>query len=514
MRSKKAFLSAISGIMNQATKSVLSLVVRRVFLVYISAEYLGLNTLFGSIVSFLSLSELGVGSAVTMCLYKPLAEKNIEKVKAYVKLLRLFNYIMMAIVLIGGICLIPVVFSTINGDYIQAVVLKSYFFYLFGTSTSYLWTYCEILLTADQKAYKVTNTYWICTVVINCIQLVTIIYWKNYYVYLWTLVLFNLVSHYIIRKIALNEYSWLNDRAKSLDIAEKNIFVQKIKDIFLYRVATYLIQSLDNIIVSVILGTIVVAYYGNYYLIVNMLIAIVGNVGSATIAGMGNVYYVDGGNKFFNSTKNLLFIQHLIFSATAVALLILADDFVRICFGDESVCSTSVIVALTILYYIQGITSPLESVRTAVGCYGDKYWQLVVSGFNVAISVVLTLKFGLCGVVVGSIVCYFVKGFILTPKVIFGEVIPKGFHLEYMKDVCYSCASFCLAIAVALCIPDMNRLPFIIEFIFKGTLVIILATIVNIIVLHRTKFYRENKEYFMNLVRIWMKNYRLHKKDL
>lgn len=504
MRSVKAFLTASAGIVNQITRAVLSLVVRRVFLIYISAEFLGLNTLFGSVIAFLSLSELGVGSAIMMCLYQPLAENNIQKVKAYVNLLRVFNYIMMAVVLVGGIFLIPVVFSTVNGDYSQAVVLKSYILYLVGTALSYLWSYCGTLLSSDQRGYKVVTVYWVCTVIVNVFQIVIIVCWKNYYVYLWTVILYNLISNYIIRTIARKDYPWLSGRADALTINEKKDFIYKLKDIFIYRIATYLIQSLDNIIISVILGTVVVAYYGNYYLIVSMLIAIVGNIGSATIAGLGNVYYSDDKNKLFATTKNLLFIQHMIFSATAIAMLVLSNDFVRVCFGEDSVCSMGVAASLTILYYIQGVTSPLENVRTAVGCYDDKYWQLAVSALNVAISVALTYKIGLSGVVIGTIVCYLVKGFVLTPKVVFGHALPKDYCVGYMKNVCYACISFFLSIAVGILMPAMNGLPFVAVFILKGMLAVGGGTIVNVLVLHRTRLYKENKEYFSDLIKIWL----------
>lgn len=504
MRSVKAFLSASAGIVNQLTRSVLSLVVRRVFLVYISAEFLGLNTLFGSVIAFLSLSELGVGSAVMMCLYRPLAEKNFQKAKAYINLLRIFNYIMIAVVLVGGICLIPVVFSTVNGNYSQAVVLKSYILYLLGTASSYLWSYCGTLLAADQKGYKVTAVYWIGTVIVNLIQIAIIIFYHNYYVYLWIVILYNLISNYIIRIIVRKDYPWLGNMSGVLTKKEKSDFVYKIKDLFIYRIASYLIQSLDNIIVSVILGTVVVAYYGNYYLIVNMLYAIVSNIGSATIAGLGNVFYADDRKKMFAITKNLLFIQHMIFSATAIAMLVLSNDFVRVCFGDVSVCSIDLVVSLTIFYYIQGVISPLENIRTAVGCYDDKYWQFAVSALNVLISVALTYKIGLSGVVIGTIVCYLVKGFILAPKVVFGHVLPKDYCVEYMKNVCYACISFFFSIAVGILIPAMDGLPFAVAFILKGVLAVSCVTIVNVLVLHRTRLYKENKEYFSNLIGIWV----------
>ena len=185
-------------------------------------------------------------------------------------------------------------------------------------------------------------------------------------------------------------------------------------------------------------------------------------------------------------------------------MLVLSNDFVKVCFGVESVCSADLVVSLTILYYVQGVISPLENIRTAVGCYDDKYCQLAVSALNVVLSVVLTYKIGLSGVVVGTIVCYLVKGFVLTPKVIFGHVISKEYCAEYMKNVCYACASFPFAIMIGVLVPNMAGLPFVVVFILKGVLAVSCVTFINVLVLHRTQLYKENKEYFLNLIGIWI----------
>lgn len=514
MRSVKVFWSAAVAVLNQATRAILSLVVRRVFLIYISAEFLGLNTLFGSVISFLSLSELGVGTAIMICLYKPLTEHDYKKANAYIRLLRYFNYIMMTIVLVGGVCLIPVVFSIVNGSYDAGTVLKTYLLYLLGTALSYLWSCYSTLLTADQKAYKVTIICWICTTVVNIIQIITIVLYRNYYIYLWTQLIYSLVSNFLIRRIAKNEYVWLEEKTGFLTKEEKKDFAYRIKDLFIYRIASYLIQSLDNIIVSVMLGTVVVAYYGNYYLIVNMLYAIIGNIGSAAIAGMGNVYYAEDEEKTFSVMKNILFVQHILFSATAIATVILANDFVRACFGNESVCSSDLVIALAILYYLQGIISALENVRTVVGCYDDKYWQLAVSMLNVIISIVLTYKFGLSGVVIGTIICYLIKAFVLTPKIVFGNAISNVYRKEYMRDVCCVSGSFIIAIVFSVFIPNMDMLSFPVRFVFKGFLAVCGVTVLNWILLRHTGFYKENREYFMGLFGLWIDKFNKRKKTM
>lgn len=49
-------------------------------------EYLGLNSLFTSILQVLNLAELGVGSAMVYSMYKPIAENDKSTICALLKL--------------------------------------------------------------------------------------------------------------------------------------------------------------------------------------------------------------------------------------------------------------------------------------------------------------------------------------------------------------------------------------------------------------------------------------------
>jgi O-antigen/teichoic acid export membrane protein len=510
MRSLRALWGASAGILNQMTRSVLALIVRRMFLFYISAEYLGLNTLFGSIILFLSLSELGVGTAISLYLYKPLAQHDYIKANSYISALKTFNYIMMVIILVGGTCLIPVVFSTVNGDYSDIVVLKAYILYLVGTASSYFWSCYNTLLSADQKSYKVDLVSCMYTVIINLIQILIIGVFRNYYAYLWTQIIYNLMTNYTLRMIAKREYPWLGEKAVVLTKREKLDIISKIKDMFVYRIAGYLIQSFDNIIVSVLLGTVMVAYYGNYCLIVNMLVAIVGNIGGATLAGLGNAYYIDDECKIFGVLKKILFLQYMIFSSAAVAMLVLANDFVQFFFGNESLCSRDVVISITLFCFLRGIIIPLENIRIVAGCYDDKYWQLLVSAMNVIISIVLTYLIGLSGVIIGTVICYLVKGFILMPEIVFKKVISRKFKREYMKDLIMLCILFCFMCLISMFIPSMDNIPFIFRFLIKGILTVVGVSLLNIILLSRTSLYKENKSYFIYTIKLWLNNAWVH----
>ena len=87
-RTKNAANNIVFGTMIKIVNMVIPFVFRTVMLHYLGVEYLGLNGLFKSILSFLNLAELGVGSAMVFSMYRPIAEDDTEKICALLRLYR------------------------------------------------------------------------------------------------------------------------------------------------------------------------------------------------------------------------------------------------------------------------------------------------------------------------------------------------------------------------------------------------------------------------------------------
>ena len=102
-RTKNTTRNMMAGVFLRLYQMIGPFVLRTVMIYMLGMEYVGLNSLFTSILHMLNLAELGVGSALVYSMYKPLADKNYSKLTQLMKLYRDVYRIIGAVVLLGAI---------------------------------------------------------------------------------------------------------------------------------------------------------------------------------------------------------------------------------------------------------------------------------------------------------------------------------------------------------------------------------------------------------------------------
>ena len=101
-RTINASKNALSSFCNKMIMLCLTFISRKLFIKYIGIEYLGINGLFANVLTLLSLADLGVGTAMNVSLYKPIAEHDTRKLSALLNYFRqLYHLIAIAVFLIG-----------------------------------------------------------------------------------------------------------------------------------------------------------------------------------------------------------------------------------------------------------------------------------------------------------------------------------------------------------------------------------------------------------------------------
>lgn len=111
-RTAKSIKNAKVALIFYFINLVLQFFSRKVFLDYLGAEVLGLNTTAQNLIGFLNLAELGIGSAIAFTLYKPLHEKNTQVINEIVSV-QGWLYRRVAYIVIAGACILMFFFPLI-----------------------------------------------------------------------------------------------------------------------------------------------------------------------------------------------------------------------------------------------------------------------------------------------------------------------------------------------------------------------------------------------------------------
>ena len=169
----------------QALLAVSQFVVRAVFVACLAQEYVGLETLFASVLTVLTLADLGVGSAIVFALYEPLARDDREAIKS---LMRLFKraYIAIGCVIIAiGLAVSPFIRFLLGDDAPSIPYLELYFFcFVLNTGISYFFSYKGSLIMADQKSYVVYLIQYSFSCVMAAFQVAVLLLTHNYLLFL------------------------------------------------------------------------------------------------------------------------------------------------------------------------------------------------------------------------------------------------------------------------------------------------------------------------------------------
>lgn len=501
MKSKRALLNVIINTVAQILNIVLAFVVRRTFSRMLGDEVLGLNSLFSSILAFLTLSELGIGTSISMCLFKPLAESDEEKIAAYMQLLKKIYIVIGFVIMVAGAICSPFLKYLVNGNFEIRFLITSFGLYVFSTAITYFYSYKKILLGADQKNYIVSAANLVYKIVINVAQYLVLVLTRNYQVFLVVAIICNFTENCVTSYICDQHYPYIGKYHVKLTQEEKRDIMSKIKGMLSYKISNYMIEGTDNIILSAVLGTVFVAYYNNYYLIINMLYAVFACVATSSVAGLGNILYTDKKTLKFAFSK-LLLVQHFVYSFSTTAFAILATDFVKEFFGEKSILPQTVVLLMVAVYYIKGYSQAIESVRNCAGEYQkDKYLNLFIALLNVIISILGAIYCGIAGILIGTLVCYIIKEIIVVPNIVFSNII-VGQKRWYFKTGVQHFVITCIIIMICEYIHTHLFIGNVwITWIANGLMCVVVSVGINIAVYHKTEEFLQLKGTLLKIIK-------------
>lgn len=417
---------------------------RDIFLQYLGDEFIGSEGTLKSMLMFLNLSELGIGTAIGFSLYKPIFEDNKERINEIIGYLGYLYKKIGLFVLIGGIILslfFPLFFK--STDIGIGIILFLFFTLLLGNLLNYFFTYHMFLLEADQKGYintTICTSVFILKLILQCLVL---IYFKSVIIWIATELVMSFIQVILLRQKIKKVYPWLIINYKVDNaIKERNTYIlKKIKQISFHKLGSFVSTGTDNILIFALVNPAMVAFVGNYQMIMGNVNVLVSKLFHGTNASVGNLVAEDDLNSMQKVFWEMMALRFFFAGTAAFVLYVGFDDLIVLWLGDKYILSNDILFALTLIFFILQVRQPVDSFKQAYGLYDDIWSPVVQSIINLVLSIVFVLEYGIIGVFYGTIISQIVIVMIWRPYYLFKEgfklstlVYWKGFslHLIYL----------------------------------------------------------------------------------
>lgn len=410
-RTKNATRNIIFALLNKFVSLALPFVTRTIITYILGAKVLGLSSLFTSVLSFLSLAELGLGTAIVHSMYKPIAEDDKTTICAllgyYKKMYRTIGMIILG----TGTLVLPVLPYLIKGSTPEGINIYIVFYiYLLNTVLSYfLAGYKQCLLTAHQRSDITSKISIVANFVMQVAQIIILCITKNYYVYAFLPIFSTLTINILNAKITSKmfpDYKCGTGLSKEVQFEIR----KKINGLIGTKINAVVVHSSDALVVSAFLGLIDNAKYANYFYVVNTVSGLMIILYSSMTAGVGNSIVTENLEKNYTLFKKLSFINSWIVNWCCVCLICLYHPFMQLWMGESMVYPVNVEACFVLYFFIYNIQRVILMFKDAAGLwYEDRMRPYVSMSVNVILNIILVQKIGVYGIILSSILAFLVS---------------------------------------------------------------------------------------------------------
>lgn len=500
-RTKNAARNIFFGTILKIYQILLPFVFRTLIIHTIGIQYLGLNSLFTSILQVLNLAELGVGGAMVFSMYKPIAEDDEITICALMKLYKIYYRVIGSVILVVGIIITPGLPYLVNSQLPEGVNLYVlYYLNLAATVLTYwLFAYKNSILSAHQRTDIGSKIGIIMDTGKYSLQFIGLAVFKNYYYYLIAGLFIQVISN-ITTAIVANQMYPQYKPFGNLPKEEVKKINQRVKDLFTSKLGGTIVNSADTIVISAFLGLEVLAIYQNYYYIMSSVMAFLTIIYSSLTAGLGNGLITKSNDENYKDFKTLTFIIFWIFGFCTSAFLCLYQPFMSLWMGDNYLLSIKIVVLLCIYFLGYEVVMFLSLYKDAGGIWHNDRFRPLISGLvNLGLNLCLVQFIGLYGIVLSTIISVY---FVSAPWII-QNVMSLIFHRK-QKDYYRQILQYLVVIVVATVIcggvcSQFNFRPFV-TCVVRTVICCLIPNVIFFVAYRRTEEFKRSCQIVYRIV--------------
>lgn len=444
MDKRKGLINVIVSIVFRVFLLVGSLLVRRYLIKYIGNEANGLDSLYTSIIGFLAVADLGIGSAITFCMYKPIVEGDENKVAALYGLFRKLYLIIGAIIAVAGCAIMPAL-PYLAKDYssVDINVYLTFGLMLVSVVMSYIFSAKQSLLNAHKNNY-IATALSSGGLVLQCIlQIVVLVVTQSFVWYIVCKIVATVVQWGATEIVTYKKYKSILSNKQRVNNDTKTEVTKNVKAMFMHKIGGVLVNTADSMIISAFIGVVILGKYTNYTVIMVAMTGTLSLVFTPLTSVIGHMCAQEDRlaiKKYFNFFYSLNYILALIFFLGYYSVI---DNLVTLFFGANLEMAKSISLVVTINYFIQFMRQSSMLFRDATGTFYYDRWKPIIEGcVNIGLSIGFVFLFGylwgsefaVVGVIVATIVTNLTICHIVEPHVLYKYVFKMPAKSYYLQN--------------------------------------------------------------------------------
>ncbi len=396
----------IWGFADWIIQTIIPFITRTIMIYTIGIQYVGLGSLFTSLLQVLSFAELGIGSALVYGMYRPIAENDDEKVCALLNFYKKCYRVIGSVILFLGLCMVPFLDHLVAGEVPNGISLKLLFaVYLFNTVIGYfLFAYRSSLFIACQRVDVTKRISMLTGLLKGLLQILFLLCFRNYYWYVYAIPIATILNNILVALLFRRHYPLYICRGNITGIEVQEIR-KRVGGLVFQKIGNIVLTSVDTIVISAYLGLKILGIYNGYYYIITALFGVMGTISSAMIPSVGNSVIQDSKEKNYRDLQKFHFLYMWIVTWFCACLLNLYQPFISIWQGKENMLSGTMVVLLVIYFFIHKMGDISFIYKEAMGLWWQgKFVPLISSMVNLTLNIILVRLIGLPGIVISTIV--------------------------------------------------------------------------------------------------------------
>lgn len=415
--------NTVYALITQLLSMIVSFAVRTVFIYTLGKYYLGFNGLFSNIFSLLSLTELGIGTAIVYSMYKPVAQGDYREISALLNLYRKLYYIVGMVVAALGLSLLPFLNYLVSGIQNVPELKEIYLLYLISSVISYFFVYKKSILIVYQQDYISSRISLMVNFIQGMIQIVILLIWHNYIFYLVVLIFAVVFDNWLNSLYVDYKYPYLKKyRLERIDKETKQRIYTNVKAIFISRISSAVVTSTDNLLISAFVSTIALGLYSNYVMLISVVNTLTNRILDSLTGSVGNLIAVESIERVYIIFKRVWFINYWLVTFSSISFFILANPFITLWIGKSYLLNGGIIFLIALNLFMRLIRNTLIMFNNAFGHFVElKKKNIIEPVINMVISLIflLVFKMGIIGILLGTFVSNISTNFWVEPYLIY-----------------------------------------------------------------------------------------------